>query len=206
MIYHKTVRQDNRISFPAGGLYTFLSSLQTIDFEDQVQNMEDRLRVGVITSPHGIHGEVNIFPTTDDPQRFKMLKKVIVDTGKDKIEMEIGGIKFFKNMVIATLSGIADRTQAEKFRSADILIEREDALPLGEDEYYVCDIIGFKVTTDEGNELGILDDVLTSNANDVYVVKKPDGKEILIPYTKECVLSVDLDSKNIVVHLLKGMI
>ncbi|MBO4496803.1 MAG: 16S rRNA processing protein RimM [Lachnospiraceae bacterium] len=168
--------------------------------------MEDRLRVGVITSPHGIHGEVKIFPTTDDPQRFKKLKKVIVDTHKEQKEMEIGGIKFFKNLVIATLSGIEDRTQAEKYRSADILIEREDALPLGEDEYYICDILGFTVTNDDGTVLGTLEDVLTSCANDVYVVKRENGKEILIPSTKECVLSTDLNSKNIVVHLLKGMI
>ena len=168
--------------------------------------MEDRLRVGVITSPHGIHGEVKIFPTTDDPQRFKKLKKVIIDTHKEQKEMEIGGIKFFKNLVIATLSGIEDRTQAEKYRSADILIEREDALPLGEDEYYICDILGFTVTNDDGTVLGTLEDVLTSCANDVYVVKRENGKEILIPSTKECVLSTDLNSKNIVVHLLKGMI
>lgn len=168
--------------------------------------MEDRLRVGVITSPHGIHGEVKIFPTTDDPQRFKKLEKVIVDTHKEQKEMEIGGIKFFKNLVIATLSGIEDRTQAEKYRSADILIEREDALPLGEDEYYICDILGFTVTNDDGTVLGTLEDVLTSCANDVYVVKRENGKEILIPSTKECVLSTDLNSKNIVVHLLKGMI
>ena len=120
--------------------------------------------------------------------------------------MEIGGIKFFKNMVIATLSGIEDRTQAEKYRSADILIEREDALPLGEDEYYICDILGFTVTNDDGTVLGTLEDVLTSCANDVYVVKRDNGKELLIPSTKECVLSIDLNSKNIVVHLLKGMI
>ena len=168
--------------------------------------MEDRLRVGVITSPHGIRGEVKIFPTTDDPERFKKLKKVIIDTHKEQKEMEIGGIKFFKNMVIATLSGIEDRTQAEKYRSADILIEREDALPLGEDEYYICDILGFTVTNDDGTILGTLEDVLTSCANDVYVVKRDNGKELLIPSTKECVLSTDLNSKNIVVHLLKGMI
>ena len=168
--------------------------------------MEDRLRVGVITSPHGIHGEVKIFPTTDDPERFKKLKKVIIDTHKEQKEMEIGGIKFFKNMVIATLSGIEDRTQAEKYRSADIMIEREDALPLGEDEYYICDILGFTVTNDDGTVLGTLEDVLTSCANDVYVVKRDNGKELLIPSTKECVLSTDLNSKNIVVHLLKGMI
>jgi len=168
--------------------------------------MEDRLRVGVITSPHGIHGEVKIFPTTDDPERFKKLKNVIIDTKKAQIPMEISGIKFFKNMVIATLSGIEDRTQAEKYRSADILIEREDALPLAEDEYYICDIIGFTVTSDEGNRLGMLDDVLTTSANDVYIVKTDEGKEILIPAIRDCIISIDMDSKNIVVHLLKGMI
>ena len=168
--------------------------------------MEDRLRVGVITSPHGIHGEVNIFPTTDDPKRFLELKKVYIDTKKESKEMEIGGIKFFKNMVIAKLDGICDRTQAEKYRSADIYIDRKDALPLEEDEYYICDIIGSTVRSDEGEVLGVLEDVLTSSANDVYVIKRENGKELLVPSTKECVLSVDPAEKNIVVHLLKGMI
>ncbi|MCR4721708.1 MAG: ribosome maturation factor RimM [Lachnospiraceae bacterium] len=168
--------------------------------------MEERLRVGVITSPHGIHGEVNIFPTTDDPKRFTKLKKVIIDTKKTQTKMKISGIKFFKNMVIATLSGIEDRTQAEKYRSADILIEREDALPLEEDEFYICDIIGFTVTSDEGEKLGQLEDVLTSSANDVYVVSDEEGREILIPSIRDCIISIDMNSKNIVVHLLKGMI
>jgi len=168
--------------------------------------MEDRLRVGVITSPHGVHGEVKIFPTTDDPTRFKKLKKVIIDTKKELIEMDISGIKFFKNMVIAKLSGIEDRTVAEKFRNAEIYIDRSDALPLGEDEYYICDIIGFDVYSDDEKYLGKLDDVLTSNANDVYVVTDKNNKEILIPSTKECILSTDMNSKKIVVHLLKGML
>ncbi|MCR5829538.1 MAG: ribosome maturation factor RimM [Lachnospiraceae bacterium] len=168
--------------------------------------MEDRLRVGVITSPHGVKGEVNIFPTTDDPSRFKKLKRVIIDNKKDLIEMEIGNIKFFKNMVIATLDGIEDRNTAEKFRSAEILIDREYALPLEEDEYYICDIIDFDVFSDTDIYLGKLTEVLTASANDVYVVRNEEGREILIPYTHECVLSVDMNSKKIVVHLLKGMI
>ena len=70
--------------------------------------MEDLLQVGVITTTHGVRGEVKVFPTTDDPARFKKLKNVILDTGKEKLELEIAGVKFFKNMVILKFKGIDD--------------------------------------------------------------------------------------------------
>jgi len=168
--------------------------------------LEDRLRVGVVTSPHGVHGEVKVFPTTDDVNRFKLLKKVYI-SGTDLGEVfTVKSVKFFKNLVILSFEEVTDRNNAEKLAKKDILIDRKDAVPLGEDEYFICDIIGFKVISDTGEELGVLTDVLTSSANDVYVINDEKGREILVPSIKECLISTDIEKKVIVVHLLKGMV
>ena len=171
------------------------------------ENMENdnRLRVGVITSPHGVHGEVNVFPTTDDPQRFKKLKKVYINKKKETLECEIESVKFFKNMVILKFSGMDDRNEIEKYRQCDLLIDREDAVDLGEDEYFICDLIGLDIVDEKGNKIGVLQDVMTSAANDVYVVEKNDGKELLIPAIRDCILETDLEKKIIKVHLLPGL-
>ncbi len=165
----------------------------------------DRLRVGVITSPHGVHGEVNVFPTTDDAKRFLELKKLYIDTKKSIIECEIESVKFFKNMVILKFKDHDDRNEMERYRNCDLLIDREDAVPLGEDEYFICDLIGLDIIDEDGNKIGVLRDVLTTAANDVYSVEKTDGKELLIPVIKDCVLNTDLENKTITVHLLPGL-
>lgn len=168
--------------------------------------MEDYLRVGVITTTHGVRGEVKVFPTTDDQNRFKELKEVILDTGKDLITLEIEGVKFFKQMVILKFKGIDNINDIEKYRGKDLLINRKDAVKLEEDEFFIFDLIDSEVFTDEGEKLGILIEILTTSANDVYIVKTADGKELLLPSIKECVLSVDVENKKIIVHLMKGLI
>ena len=165
----------------------------------------DRLRVGVITSPHGIKGEVNVYPTTDDIGRFKILKRVYLDLGVKTLETEVTSVRFFKGMAILKLSCIPDRNTAELYRKKDILIDREDAVPLEEGEYFICDLIGFKVVSDQGEELGHLDNVLQTGANDVYSVKDGSGSELLIPVTDECVLDIDTGREVITVHLLPGL-
>ena len=151
--------------------------------------MEQTLRVGVITSTHGVRGEVKVFPTTDDAKRFKKLKQV----------------KFFKNMVIVKFKGFDDINDIEIYKNKDILITREDAVPLGPDENFIVDLIGLKVVTDEGEELGTLKDVLQTGANDVYVVEMTDGKELLLPAIKQCILNVDLEQQTMTVHVLDGL-
>lgn len=168
--------------------------------------MEDFLRVGVITSTHGIAGEVKVYPTTDDVQRFKKLKKVIVDMGREKLELNIASVKFFKNMVILKFKEFANINEVEKLLKKDILITREQAVPLGEDENFICDLIGLKTVTDDGMELGTLTDVIQTGANDVYVVTMPDGKDVLIPAIKQCILEVNLEEKKMLVHLLEGLL
>ncbi len=168
--------------------------------------MEEYLRVGVISSTHGIKGEVKVFPTTDDFNRFTQLKDILLDTGKELIPLEIEGVKYFKQMVILKFKGIDNINDIEKYRGRDLLITRDKAVKLEEDEYFICDLIDSEVFSDEGEKLGILKEILTSAANDVYVVKTLEGKEILLPSIKECILDVDLENKRITVHLMKGLI
>ena len=146
--------------------------------------MEDLLQVGVITSTHGIRGEVKVFPTTDDAARFKKLKNVILDNGKERRDLEITSVKFFKNQVILKFKGIDDINDVEKYKKAPLFVTRENAVPLEENEYFIADLIGLSVTSDEGEELGVIDDVLQTGANDVYVVKKAGANDLLIPAIK----------------------
>ena len=168
--------------------------------------MDNLLRVGVISSTHGIKGEVKVFPTTDDINRFKKLKKVILDTGREHLDLEVQSVRFFKNMVILKFKGIDNINDIEKYKGKDLLVTREDAVPLEENEYFVYDIIGSLVVTEEGNELGELTEVLETGANDVYVVKSKEGKEILLPSIKECILDVNVEEKIIKVHVMDGLI
>ncbi len=168
--------------------------------------MDNYLRVGVITSTHGVKGEVKVYPTTDDPNRFKELKQVILDTGKEYLTLEIEGVKFFKQMAILKFKGYDDINSIEKYRGRDLLVTRDQAIKLKPDEYFIYDLIDSEVYTDEGTKLGILSEILTTAANDVYVVKTEDHSEILIPSIKECILNIDVENKKITVHLMKGLV
>ena len=168
--------------------------------------MEDMLRVGVISSTHGVRGEVKVFPTTDDPARFEDLETVFLDTGKEMLELEIAGVKFFKNMVILKFKGYDNINDIEKYRGKDLWITREQAVPLGEDENFVADLIGLSVITDQGETLGTMKDVMFTGANDVYVVEWENGKELLLPAIKDCILDVDLEKGVMTVHVLDGLL
>lgn len=170
-----------------------------------MQNMEDMLRVGVIASTHGVKGEVKVFPTTDDAARFKQLKEVILDTGKERLPLTIEHVKFFKNMVILKFKGYDSINDIEKYKSKDLLIFRENAVELGPDEYFITDLIGLEVMTDQGEKLGVMKDVLETGANDVYVVELESGKELLVPAIVECILDVNLEEGTMKIHLLDGL-
>ena len=168
--------------------------------------MENLLRVGVITSTHGVRGEVKVFPTTDDMNRFKKLKNVILDTGKEKKTLNIESVKFFKNMVILKFKGFDNINDVEMWRQKDLLITRDQAVKLNPDENFIVDLIGLNVLTDEGETLGVMKDVLQTGANDVYIVKTAAGKEVLLPAIKDCILNVDLEKGEMLVHILPGLL
>ena len=167
--------------------------------------MEDMLRVGVFANTHGVRGEIKVFPTTDDVARFKKLKKIYLDKGIEKMELEIQSVRYFKNMVILKFKGIDNINDIEKYKGKDLLIHREQAVPLKEDEYFICDIINAQVVTETGEEVGVLKEVLQTGANDVYVVRTTEGKEILLPVIDECVLDLNVEEKIVTVRLMPGI-
>ena len=168
--------------------------------------MEQLLQVGVISSTHGVRGEVKVFPTTDDVKRFKKLKKVILDTGKEQLPLEIEGVKFFKQFVILKFRGIDNINDIEKYEGKSLLVDREHAVKLKKDEYFIADMIGMDVFTEEGELFGALKDVMETGANDVYIIEMTDGKEVLVPAIKQCILDVDIENRKMVIHLLEGLV
>ena len=168
--------------------------------------MEDLVRVGVIANTHGIRGEVKVFPTTDEKERFKDLKKVILDMGKEQKVLEIQSVRFFKNLVILKFKGIDNINDIEMYKGKDLLVTREDAVPLEEGEYFIADLLDLDVYSDEDEKIGVLYDVMQTGANDVYVVKTEEGKEILLPAIDECILDIDLEESRMTVHIMEGLL
>lgn len=168
--------------------------------------MEDMLQVGVITQTHGVRGEVKVFPTTDDVNRFKKLKQVILDTGKETMPLEIQNVKFFKQFVILKFKGIDNINDIEKYKRCSLYVTREHAVALEEDEYFIADMIGMEVCTEDGNIFGTLKDVIETGANDVYVIENAEHGEVLVPAIKECIRSVDIEKGQMMIHLMDGLI
>ena len=180
--------------------------LRAVVVNRRMENMEQFLRVGVISSTHGIRGEVKVYPTTDDPERFLDLDEVILDTGREHKILEIEGVKFFKNQVILKFKGYDNINDIEKYLKKDLLVDREHAVELGENENFIADLIDMEVVTDEGKVLGTLTDVIETGANDVYAVKTPEGKEILLPAIRDCILDVNVEEKRMTVHVMEGLL
>ena len=168
--------------------------------------MEQLLQVGVISSTHGIRGEVKIFPTTDDVKRFKKLKKVILDTGREHLPLEVESVKFFKQFAIVKFKGIDNINDIEKYKGKSLLVDRENAVKLRKDEYFIADMIGLQVYTEDGEAFGVLKDVLETGANDVYIIDSPKHGEVLVPAIKQCILDVDIEGQNMTIHLMEGLV
>lgn len=167
--------------------------------------MEQFLQVGVISSTHGIRGEVKVFPTTDDAARFKKLKKVLLDTGKEQLELEVQSVKFFKQFVILKFKGIDNINDIEKYKGKSLLVLREDAVPLGRDEYYIADLIGMEVFTGD-ERFGVVKDVMETGANEVYIIDSDMHGEVLIPAIRQCILDVDVENKKMQIRLMDGLV
>lgn len=168
--------------------------------------MEQLLQVGVISSTHGVRGEVKVFPTTDDAKRFKKLKHVILDTGREHLDLEVEGVKFFKQFVILKFKGIDNINDIEKYKGKSLLVTREHAVKLRKDEYFIADMIGLTVYTEDEQEFGTLKDVLETGANDVYIIQSLQHGEVLVPAIKQCILDVDIDNRRMKIHLLEGLV
>lgn len=168
--------------------------------------MEDLLQVGIISSTHGIKGEVKVYPTTDDTNRFKKLKEIILDTGKEKKTLEIEGVKFFKQFAILKFKGFDNINDIQEYKGKSLFVTRENAIKLKKDEYFIADLIGMQVLNEDESILGVLKEVMLTGANDVYVVEMEDHREVLIPAIKQCIISVEIESHKMTVKLLDGLL
>lgn len=168
--------------------------------------MEDLLQAGVITTTHGIRGEVKVFPTTDDVHRFEDLDSVLLDTGREYMKLEIENVKYFKQYAILKFKGIDNINDIEKYKGRSLYVTRDQAIPLEEDEYYIADLIGLDVYLESGEKFGVLKDVMETGANDVYIVETEEGKEVLIPAIHECVLDIDVEENRMEIHLMDGLL
>lgn len=168
--------------------------------------MEQLLQVGVISSTHGIRGEVKVFPTTDDPNRFKKLKDVILDTGREQKELKIEGVKFFKQFVILKFKDIDNINDIEKYKGKSLYVTRENAVKLKKDEYFIADLIDMQVVLEDGTEFGTLTDVMQTGANDVYCIQTEAHGEVLIPAIGDCILDVDVEERTMTIHLMPGLV
>lgn len=168
--------------------------------------MEDLLQVGAIAQTHGIRGEVKVFPMTDDVKRFQKLKEIILDTGKEKMTLEIEGVKFFKKFVILKFKGFDSINDIERYKGKSLYVTRENAVKLGRDEYFIADLIDMEVYDEDDNYLGVLINVIGTGANDVYVVKFEDDREVLFPAIKQCILDIDMENRKMKVHIMDGLL
>lgn len=166
--------------------------------------MQERLEIGQIVNTFGIKGEVKITPFTNDITRFDDLEKVYVKTRKESKQYKIETIRYHKNMVLIKFEGINNPEDANLLRNAFLEIDREDAIPLEEGTYFIVDLIGLEVYTDEGELLGKVEDIYNTGAKDIYVVKNELGKQILLPGIDEVIKEVKLNDR-IIVHLIPGL-
>ena len=167
---------------------------------------KERLEVGQIVNTFGIKGFVKIYPYVDDISRFDNLKKVHIKSKKEEKELQIEEVKYQKNMVLVKFKGIDKIEDAEKLRNSYIEIDRADAIPLEEGQYFIADLLGLDVYLDTGEKLGNLEDIYNSGSSDIYVVKNELGKQFLLPYIDDVVKQINLDEGKIIVHIIEGLI
>lgn len=168
--------------------------------------MEQFLKVGIISSTHGIRGQVKVYPTTDDIRRFDGLKTVILRAKGTEQTLHVEAVQYFKQFVIIKFKEYNSINDVEQYKNAALFVTREDAVPLEEDEYFIADLIGLTAETDEGKTLGTVADVIQTGANDVYVVHTAEDRELLLPAIRDCVRSVDMETGKIIVHLMDGLL
>jgi len=184
-------------------------------------DMLDLITIGEIINTHGVRGELKILPLTDDPKRFKLLKKVII-TSKEASEtplmseipatpempqtLEIQDIKYFKNFVILKFKDIDSIDSAEKYKKALIKIDRADAVKLPKDSYFIFDLIGIDVYDENDAFIGGITNVLQTGSNDCYNIRRNDGFEFYLPALKTVVLNVDVEDRKMTVRIPKGLL
>jgi 16S rRNA processing protein RimM len=171
---------------------------------------EERLfNVGKIVNTQGVSGEIRVWPQTDFPEvRFKAGNRLLLipPDSAEPVTVEIQTAREHKNVFVVKLKGYDHINQVEQLKGWELKVGEADRAPLSDGEYYVRDIVGCNVVTEDGESLGTITDILTPGANDVWVVKLPGGKELLLPVIDDVILGVDVAAKSVKVHLLEGLL
>ncbi len=165
---------------------------------------KDYFRVGVITEPHGVRGEVKVFPVGDEPEHLKKVKTMFLKEREEMRPLTLSGFKTQNDRLILKFDEYSDRTAVEVLRKKELYILREDAVSLEEDEYYVTDLEGLDVYENDV-KIGVLKEVNNYGANDVYEIERNDGSSLLLPAIKECILKVDIEGGRIDVSVMEGL-
>lgn len=168
--------------------------------------MQGNLEIGQIVNTFGIKGFVKVNPFVDDILRFDDLEKVYLRRNKEIKELQVEEVKYHKNMVLVKFKGIDKVEDAELLRNFYLEVDRENAIELEEGEYFIADLLGMNVLTEENEELGKLEDVFNAGSSDIYVVKTAEGKQILLPAISEVIKEINIKENKIIVHLLEGLI
>lgn len=167
---------------------------------------QEYFEIGQIVNHFGIKGMVKVNPFTDDISKFERLESVLIEKDGKLNTIQIEEVKYSKNQVLLKIKGVTTIEEAEKYRGCYLKIARKDMEELPDGTYYIADLIGLTVYTDEQVLLGTVADIYNSGANDIYVVKDEMGKQILLPAIKEVIKQIDIDQEKIIVHLIKGLI
>lgn len=168
--------------------------------------MENFLEIGQIVNSYGLKGQMKIVPFTDNITRYNELKTIYIEVNKQLKEYKIEQVKYHKNNVLIKLEGIDDINDTEQFKNCFVKIDRKNAVKLPKDTYFIVDLIGIEVFTEENVLLGKIVDIFPTGSNDVYVVKDELGKQILLPAISEVIKNVDISNKKMIVNLIKGLV
>jgi 16S rRNA processing protein RimM len=168
------------------------------------QRDRDRMAVGRVLRPHGVRGELLVEAYSEFIRSLQASSEVFL--GESELPSTVESIRPHRKQFLMRLEGCSDREQAERFRAQDILIPLADADELPEGTYFHWQIIGLRVITESGDDLGEITEIIETGANDVYVVKRDSGQDLLLPAIEEVILDVDQERGRIKVHLLPGML
>ncbi|WLR43557.1 ribosome maturation factor RimM [Bacillus carboniphilus] len=166
--------------------------------------------VGKLVNTHGIHGEVRVISVTDFPEeRYQKGNRLYLfnkNDSKPTEEVVVHSYRKHKNFYLLTFEGLNNINQVEPFKGMEIKVTQDQLTPLSKNEYYLHEIIGCEVVSEEGKEIGRIKEVLSPGANDVWVIKTASKKEVLIPYIEEVVKEVNIEEKKITIHEMEGLL
>ncbi|HEY5465789.1 MAG TPA: ribosome maturation factor RimM [Clostridia bacterium] len=175
---------------------------------DKTPVLREIVHIGRITSPHGIRGEVRVLPLTESPDRFDGLERcyLVAPDEKSRKEIDIRSVRMADRMLLVSLADVDSRDQAKALNGCFLSVDRDQAIQLPPGRHFIFDLIGCEVFDREAGRLGLLQDILQTGANDVYVVKRTGEKDLLIPVTRQVVCSVDIAARRIEVTLPDGLL